>query len=62
KNIIFKIDEFVEVAIPLDYIGTIKDYIEFIIKAREAGKEIDRTPLLRVILTQKDIILKNWTV
>ncbi|MEO0189923.1 MAG: hypothetical protein ABIL18_02970, partial [candidate division WOR-3 bacterium] len=62
QNITFKIDEIAEVAIPLEQLKLVENYIEFIIKAREGGKEIDRTPLLRVSITQKDIILKNWTV
>lgn len=63
QDIIFKIDEIAEVSIPLSQLKLSQiDYVEFIIKAREKGKEIDRTPLLKVSLELKDIILKNWTV
>jgi alpha-amylase/alpha-mannosidase (GH57 family) len=62
QDINFKIDEIIEVSIPLSQLKSVGDYIEFIIKAREKGKEIDRTPLLKAVITQKDIILKNWTV
>uniref|UniRef100_A0A7V0Z7L0 Glycoside hydrolase family 57 N-terminal domain-containing protein n=1 Tax=candidate division WOR-3 bacterium TaxID=2052148 RepID=A0A7V0Z7L0_UNCW3 len=62
QDITFKIDEIIEVSIPLSQLQPVGDYIEFIIKAREKGKEIDRTPLLKAVITQKDIILKNWTV
>lgn len=59
----YKIGEIVEVAIPLCQIkSTNENYIEFIIKAREKGIEIDRTPLIKVSLALKDIVLKNWTV
>lgn len=63
ENINYKIEEIAEVAIPLLQIKSInEDYVEFIIKAREKGIEIDRTPLIKVSLTLKDILLKNWTV
>lgn len=63
QNIAHKINEIAEVAIPLSQIKlTGENYIEFIIKAREKGVEVDRTPLLKLAITQKDIILKNWTV
>ncbi|MCX7995419.1 MAG: glycoside hydrolase family 57 protein [candidate division WOR-3 bacterium] len=63
QRIIFKIDEIAEVAIPLSELKlAAEDYVEFIIRAREKGKEIDRTPLLKVDITRKGIILKNWTV
>ncbi len=62
RDIIFQIEEITEVSIPLNQLHPVGDYIEFIIKAREKGKEIDRTPLLKVAITQKDISLKNWTV
>ncbi|MGQ9817004.1 MAG: hypothetical protein ACUVQ3_03510 [bacterium] len=62
-NIIYKIDEIAEVAIPMSQIKSITgDCVEFIIKAREKGIEIDRTPLIKVSLALKDILLKNWTV
>ncbi|MEO0136180.1 MAG: glycoside hydrolase family 57 protein [candidate division WOR-3 bacterium] len=63
ENVTFKIEEIAEIAIPLDNLNlTEEKHVEFVIKAREKGKEIDRTPLLKVSLTKKDIILKNWTV
>ncbi len=62
-GIIFSIKEIVEVAIPLSKLNTEgNECVEFIVKAREKGLEIDRTPLLRVSITHRDIILKNWTV
>uniref|UniRef100_A0A7C4XJF4 Glycoside hydrolase family 57 N-terminal domain-containing protein n=1 Tax=candidate division WOR-3 bacterium TaxID=2052148 RepID=A0A7C4XJF4_UNCW3 len=62
-DIIYKIDEIGEVAIPLSIlnIGS-EDGVEFVIKARLKGIEVDRTPLLKLTLAQKEIILRNWTV
>lgn len=63
QNINYRIEDIAEVAIPLSQIkSTTEDYIEFIIKARQKGMEIDRTPLIKVSLALKDIVLKNWTV
>ncbi len=63
QGIIYGIQEVVEIAIPLSKLNIEEtEYIEFIVKAREKGTEVDRTPLLRVAITQRDIILRNWTV
>ncbi|MEO0185695.1 MAG: glycoside hydrolase family 57 protein [candidate division WOR-3 bacterium] len=63
QEFVHKISEIGEVAIPLSRLKLSEEnYLEFVIKAREKGIEVDRTPLLKVAITQKDIILKNWTV
>ncbi|MGB9719878.1 MAG: hypothetical protein ACPL28_00135 [bacterium] len=63
QHVVYEISEIGEVAIPLSQLKLSgEDYLEFVIKAREKGIEVDRTPLLKVAITQKDIILKNWTV
>jgi alpha-amylase/alpha-mannosidase (GH57 family) len=61
QDMVFRIDEFVELAIPIQNLRG-EEFVEFIIRAREKGKEIDRTPLIKASITQKDLILKNWTV
>ncbi len=63
ENIVYKINEFAEVAIPFSSLNIqAEETVEFVIRARENGVEVDRTPLIRATITQKGIILKNWTV
>ena len=62
KDIIYKIDQICEVAIPISLIDiTDKENVEFIISARQKGVETDRTPLLRFSVQLRDVRLHNWT-
>jgi len=61
----FKIKDIVEVAVPLELLdlpGSTEKVIEFVVRAREKTVEVDRTPLLKFSVSQKEISLQNWTV
>lgn len=59
----FAINEIGEVAIPIsDFDLQSEMTVEFFIRAYEGNMEVDRTPLLKVLLNPKSIILTNWTV
>ncbi len=63
ENVNYRIDEIAEVAISLSILDLGEDNsVEFVIRAREKGVEVDRTPLLKMVLAQREIILRNWTV
>ncbi|MEO0189867.1 MAG: glycoside hydrolase family 57 protein, partial [candidate division WOR-3 bacterium] len=63
EKVNYKIDEIAEVAISLSLLNLgNNESVEFVIRARQKGVEVDRTPLLKMVLAQKEIILRNWTV
>jgi len=63
ENIIYKIDEICEIAIPFSLFAVEHDWVvEFNISAHDRGTEIDRTPLLRFHIHLKHASLYNWTV
>lgn len=63
ENIVCKIKQIGEVAIPFSLIGIDSETeVEFIIGAQSKGVEIDRTPLLIFNVNLKYVKLYNWTV
>jgi alpha-amylase/alpha-mannosidase (GH57 family) len=51
-----------EIAVPFSLLDLGEErLVEFVLRAREKGLEVDRTPLLKVAVTKKGILLNNWT-
>lgn len=61
EGIVHAIGAIVEVAIPRAFFGAKEETFELVVRAREKGVEIDRTPLLKFTTSPRDISLYNWT-
>ena len=63
KDIKYKINQIGEVAVPVSLLDVdSQGVVEFIVRVRDKGVEMDRTPLLKFSVRLKEVRLQNWTV